>query len=296
MALRILILKFKRKCKNKIKLSELIVMDALVYLPDIETLLGIHADWPEDVRAMLILHKSGRCEMRLCHCADDGAVELEAILEQIALDGTRIQVVPRTGSHPTRQLSFAEEQRLCGLLYDVSDLPEIAVEYAFARRSQKELMSPSAMERRGSMVGFLSRRNRRKVRPQAPVETSARTSEGERDASKVQACHEGDEGACATAIENDCLIANIIEAGDEFRVVLDDVGPAPGPRREVCGRIIAAPTRGCSVRVTWDGDLASGDVVKIQRKSLPPAAVALWRRGDLRVRFKLVADGAIIDP
>jgi hypothetical protein len=85
-------------------------MEALVYLPDIETLHGIHTDWPEEMRVILCLHDDGHCDLRLHHVEEGVEAALGDVIEQLRVAADRVQVVPATGKYPSRQMRFAEEQ------------------------------------------------------------------------------------------------------------------------------------------------------------------------------------------
>jgi hypothetical protein len=263
--LRSLATKIKYKSKNT---SIWILgggMEALVYTPDFETLRGICPDWPEEVFAILCLHQSGRCDLHLRHVEEDAAEALSMAVTATDEGSCRVYVVPASDGYPTRRLSFSEEQAICGLLDGVDQLPDLALEYALSYRYRKEAAETRELgERANSLAERLRHRERSEGGP---------TGGGERK-----------------------LVASVSEAEGYFCLVVGGGDLASASGREVFGRVVDVPLRGSSVRLAWDGDVTSGDVILIPGASLPPAAAALWRRGNTSVRLKFVADGAVVDP
>jgi len=239
-------------------------MEALIYLPDLEALRGIHADWPDDMCAILCLHQSGRCELQLHHIEEDADAALAKAVGATDRGAGRVYVVPATEGYPTRKLSFSEEQALCGLLDGLTDLPDLAADYAQEYRYSKD-------------VAF--------SREMAELVTSV--SKGPR--------HQGSPGGAPRNAEGR-LVGRVSMTDDCFRLVVGGRDHPSGAGREFLGRVVDVPLRGCSVRLAWDGEVSDGDVVLIPYGSVPPAAYALWRRGGAKVQLKLVSDGAVVDP
>lgn len=93
----------------------------LIYLPDSETLGQLHRDWPEGVRVALCLEERGQSDVVFVREEDVFKVPAR-VSELFRRDDVDFVIVPILGGYPTRRLSFAEEQQLCGMLADMVDL------------------------------------------------------------------------------------------------------------------------------------------------------------------------------
>jgi hypothetical protein len=240
-------------------------MEALVYLPDIETLRGIHADWPEEMRVILCLHGDGHCDLRLHHVEEGAEAALGDVIAQLGVAADRVQVVPATGRYPSRQMRFAEEQTLCRLLDEVAHLPKMATDYALDYRYRKE----AAVSR----------------------ELSERT---DRLAERVQRRSPGDRNAQQDDLP--LIVAHVSHDSESYRLLLSDGTPPLRAGREVFGSIVEVASDGGSVHVSWDGNVEYNDVLVFPRAAVPVSVVERHAQSNMRARLHLTPRGALVVP
>jgi hypothetical protein len=240
-------------------------MEALVYLPDIETLQGIHADWPDEMRAILCLHDDGRCDLRLHHVEESVEAALGDVIEQLRVAADRVQVVPATGKYPSRRMRFAEEQALCQLLDEISHLPKLATDYALDYRYRKEAAASRELSERADRL----------------AERVQRRRPGERDAEHEDA---------------PLIFAHLSDDGESHRLLLSDGSPPLRSGREVTGRVTELGADKASLHISWDGNVEYHDVIVIPRCDMPTQVAAVFAKSNMRARLYLTSHGAMVVP
>ncbi len=94
----------------------------LVYLFDEETLRNLFDDWPSSMRVALCIDEEGTGNVALLR-ADEVADAPLRIAQLLDRDDADFVIVPTFGGYPTRKIRFSEEQQLCGMVAELSDLP-----------------------------------------------------------------------------------------------------------------------------------------------------------------------------
>lgn len=94
----------------------------LIYLFDQETLSNLFENWPSSMRVALCIDEEGGGHVALLREDEvaDAPVRIAQLLDR---DDSDFVIVPTFGGYPTRKIRFSEEQQLCGMLAELSDLP-----------------------------------------------------------------------------------------------------------------------------------------------------------------------------
>jgi hypothetical protein len=240
-------------------------MEALVYLPDIETLHGIHTDWPEEMRVILCLHDDGHCDLRLHHVEEGVEAALGDVIEQLRVAADRVQVVPATGKYPSRQMRFAEEQALCRLLDEITHLPKMATDYALDYRYRKEAAVSRELSEKADRL----------------AERVQRRSSGDRNAQQD---------------DTPLIVAHVSQDSESYRLLLSDGTPPLRAGREVFGSIVEVASDGGSVHVSWEGNVEYNDVIVFPRATVPASVVERHAQSNMRARLHLTPRGALVVP
>ena len=94
----------------------------LIYLPDEETLSNLFENWPSSMRVALCIDEEGGGHVALLR-EDEAADAPVRIAQLLDRNDSDFVIVPTFGGYPTRKIRFSEEQQLCGMLAELSDLP-----------------------------------------------------------------------------------------------------------------------------------------------------------------------------
>lgn len=94
----------------------------LIYLFDEETLSNLFENWPSSMRVALCIDEEGGGHVTLLR-EDEAADAPVRIAQLLDRDDSDFVIVPTFGGYPTRKIRFSEEQQLCGMLAELSDLP-----------------------------------------------------------------------------------------------------------------------------------------------------------------------------
>jgi hypothetical protein len=244
--------------------------DALVYIPEPDALLALHADWPEDMRAALCLRSDGDCQIAVFH-AEESSDALMAMSRLIRRSASSLVVVPAHEGYATRKISFSEDQRLCGILAEAPGLGELAADYAMNYRYVRE----------GGTARAAPDPERRRGVPPPPGHSTLR-----RDIPWL-ACRDGKQ-----------FFARIFLEADEYRLTIHD-GEPPLRVGEVL-RVEVVDDEPGSDRVLLKAvsylgrGLVPGDSLVIGRAALPGEIATRWSAGDGHATLRMVQDSFVL--
>ncbi|MDG4648662.1 hypothetical protein P6F26_09400 [Roseibacterium sp. SDUM158017] len=244
----------------------------LVYLPDAETVAGLHPDWPSDMCAALCLGADGDCDVVVFH-ADESDRALRTVARLTGRDRAGFVVFPHRDDAPVRRLSFAEEQALCGVLADAPDLVELAADYLLNYRYALETGAPvREADRQADGVADAA-----SVSPDAPEVLLRRP----RPAATLAA--DARPPSLSRRRRHD-LFVRIFPGADTFRLTVHDGEPPlrVGDALQV-ERVDTLAERG-QVRLLAPGlahrAALPGDSFVVPRSTLPEEVVERWVSGD----------------
>lgn len=270
----------------------------LVYFPDAETLVGLHTDWPEEIRTALCLREDGLCEIVVFHDAESPSAVAD-VATLTGRDESTFVVVPETDGYPTRHVSFAEEQLLCKILAETGDLAELASDY---------LINYSYVQ-----DSLVLRVDTREADTSAKVE--ADFADGHAQVAPLRPrspSNEQEVPSMAPAIRwpdtrrrmpwlrrwrRSNLAVLISPWNGDFRLTVNDGAPEKSAAA-VRAEVVSVEADGSRLRFGWAADAgwiaAPGDVLIIRRAMLPPAVAARWSQGDIRATVRLSKDSCTI--
>ena len=133
-------------------------------MADGETLDQLHKGWPKGVLAALCLAETGDSEAVFLqgHEFEKAAARISQVLGR---EDSDFVFVPRMGGYPTKKLNFSEEQQLCGILADMTDLPSRARAFLADAEEETPQEDPVAPARDEEFPAVL--RSEQRISPKA---------------------------------------------------------------------------------------------------------------------------------